>query len=95
MANLSLVFYELVNTKQVRPRVILYRIGRDNFDAVTQLSCAAENGHLEVLKWPHSTFKLTGEDMKMRDNCVSQWSLENRYFQVVKWLYSIFNFAIY
>ena len=55
------------------------------------LRWAAENGHLDVLKWLVSTFNLNSEDVRSDDNRALQLAAEYGHLDVLKWLVSTFN----
>ena len=58
-------------------------------DANVALSRAAENGHVEVLKWLHKTFGLT-DDARANDNYALRWAAREGHVEVLKWLHTRF-----
>ena len=58
------------------------------------LRYAAENGHLEVLKYLHNSFKLTAIDARARDNYALIYAAENGHVEVLKWLKEMFGLTV-
>ena len=54
------------------------------------LRLAAREGHVEVLKWLHYTFRLTADDSRSVDNEALRCAAENGHVEVLKWLQETF-----
>ena len=94
LAQISPCFAEIIIlNKNLRMRVFLFSSNMSEKDRIEQLLWACGGGHLKVLQWLHSTFSLTEEDARSRDNDVLQWACENGHLEVevCRWLHSVFN----
>lgn len=54
---------------------------------------ACKNGHLEVAKWLHQTFKLTAEDTKTMSSFVTCMAY-CKHPEILEWLRQTFGFVV-
>ena len=55
---------------------------------------AVKNGHVEVLKWLHETYRLTASDARANENHALREAAENGHVEVLKWLHDTFELAV-
>ena len=77
--------------KTFRCKTILFKNRKENSETIKQFRWGCKNGHLEVCKWLESTFNLTTEDIRSKNNYALQLSCWNGHLEVCKWLVSTFN----
>lgn len=51
---------------------------------------AAEEGHLDTLKWLHENYNITKADTKYKYNYAYRMAYQNSYLDVLKWLHETF-----
>ena len=56
---------------------------------------AAEGGHLDMLKWFHKNFKMTGFCVRSAENAMFRIAAKNGHLEVLQWLASTFHLTVH
>jgi len=92
IAQISSYLAEIVSlSRNLRMKIFLFQQGMWEKEHFEQLQWACKDGHLETLRWLHSTFNLTGEDARVGNSYALQMACQYGHLEICQWLHSTFN----